>query len=522
MDMVTAMATGVTRRSKSEVAPRAHACLLLLLASGALGVPVAHAEAWRFVPRVSTELSWTDNAALSDGASRRSDTVLKVTPGLSFSGRSGASFANLVASWNDEVHLRNKNLNRGDLLANGTGTWDLYERKFLVDGSINLSRQRLSLFGGTADGTAYDPKNQTVQKTFSVSPYFRWSGGGDTTGVARYKVTVGDATTAQTGRSTQHDFSASVGSGANAAPLGWQVSAQDSITFQSGLQNTRVLSTRLTGIYALDPLFRLRANTGYERNNYVASGKNSQIIFGGGFEWTPSPRTRVAAQADRRFFGNGFNIEMNWRGPRSALMASFSREVTNSTSQLGAVDMLGLFMAYQNSLKAQIPDDFERFLAAARVWQERGLPLSLGATTTYMTRSYFLERRAQLTGSLTGARNSLGLTAFLSRRKRLVDPTLLMPTDDLSRFTETQESGFTVYGSHQLSPLTSLGFTAGLNSSSGDGATGEAARHRNLSVSANTRLGPNTNSSLSYRYDASRGATQYDANTFVANLGVQF
>lgn len=479
---------------------------------------------WRVEPTLGLGLTWSDNVSLAADGRRVSDWSARIEPGVSMSGRSAAGYGSLRASVSSNTYAHEDSLNRTNLNLLGTGTMDLYEHRLMLDASASVSQERLTSLGAPASGVAYNPNNTTELRVFSLSPYARWQWGASTTGELRYRATFSDSTSNVLNNGLRQDLSFTVGNGANPTPFGWFLTGSHSLSHYDGANDTTMSSARLYGVYAVATTFRLRADVGYERNDFASLFGQEQQIYGGGFEWTPSSLTRVAGMTEQRFFGTGYNYEASWRGPRSAVSATLSRDVSTSSSTLNGTQLIGLLLTYADSFAREISDPRERLRKASEVWIQRGLPTQVGADTTYVTRSYYLEKRAQVNAALTGIRDSIGLAVTYSNRHRLVDPSLLAPGDELANFDSVEDVGATIALSHRLTPLTSLSATLGASRSAGQSMTltDTTTRRRDASLVASTSFSAYTVGSLSYHHQASRGASAYDENSVAATLGMRF
>ncbi|MCX9156883.1 TIGR03016 family PEP-CTERM system-associated outer membrane protein [Niveibacterium sp. 24ML] len=510
-----AMAQDLGMRSPGGVAP------LTASLDGAGG-----AQGWRLTPSLSAGLTWSDNVRLAADGERVSDWSGRVEPGITLNGRTARATGLLRASVDANAYANESDLNRTNLKLFGVGTFDLYERRVMLDANASVSQERISSLGAPVNGVAYNPNNTTELRQFSVSPYIRGQWSNRITGELRYRLTLSDSSTTLLSNGVRQDLSVTLGNGANPAPFGWLLSGSASKNQYEGSNDTEFSNARLFGVYALDPTFNLRADVGYERNTFGVEYSQEQNIYGGGFEWTPSPRTRVTGMTEQRFFGTGYNYEANWRGPQSALSLSFARDVTTTSSTLNGGQLAGLLLAYTDSFGKQTADPNERFRLASQAWIERGLPLpsQIDGNTTYVTNSYYLEKRARLSSGINGVRNSIGVSATYSDRTRLVDEALLAPGDELATFDSVEEIGGTIVLSHRLTPISNLSALLGASRSTGqNGAAGSVdTRRQTATVTGSTVFGANTVGSVTYRHEKSRGATEYDENSVAATLGLRF
>ncbi|WP_341676078.1 TIGR03016 family PEP-CTERM system-associated outer membrane protein [Niveibacterium sp. SC-1] len=478
---------------------------------------------WSVTPEVTGSLRFSDNASQASDGSRASDTIVSVVPAVSLSGRTANSAGAFRFNLRNETYLRDSSLNHTDIYGGGQGSYNLYEHKVLVDGYVNLSRERLSIFAPDPSQGAYSAEGQTNIGVYSISPYARWNTKNELAGELRYTATYTDSSNGGSlDNQLRQDVSFSLGNAATPRPFGWSLLGSNSLTDYETAQSTRFSSVRLTGVYAVSPLLRLRGVAGYESNNLVTAFANEQAIYGGGLEWTPSPRTRLFGQVEKRFFGTGYDVQFNWRGPRSGISARFSRDVSSTSSTLSNSDLLNLYLSYLLALQNEIPDPVERARRVSELWAARGLPTTIGQGTSYVSQNYYLEQRAQIGATLNGTRNTLGVTLGYNDRQQIIDDALLSPSDS-NAFDRTRETTLGAYFTHALTPIAQLSLAASLARSRAEGsAVEDSSRRRTVGVTATTRLGVHTTGSLTYTYSSSSGATEYEENSIGATLGMRF
>lgn len=477
---------------------------------------------WRVTPTLNAEVSLSDNVRLTAGETQ-SDARISVDPGLSMSGRTARGAGQFQVRLKTDRHSSAKDLNRSDVYANGNATFDLYERVFLLDASAVATRNRASIFA-PLPSTGYDPNGQVNTQAYTLSPYLRWQSALGMSGLLRYRATLSDGQGDVVEDYLRHDLELDMSRRVGSGPFAVSLQARHALTDYRDATDLHASSVRGNLLYAFNGLFRLRATVGYEKNDFVSSYASEQVIYGGGFDWTPSPRTRLSAQIEERFFGQGYNLDFSWRGARSSVGASFVRDVSSQANTLGADQIVGLLLAYNNALVREYPDPAKRAAKLNDLWRARGLPTTLGADSTYVSNAYYIEERATLSAAWLGTRQSVGVTGTWSERERLSDAALLPPTDDLASFGRTRDFIATAFANHALTPLTSMGLSLEASQSVGlDAPTGDAStRRRSASLNLTSRLGLSATGGFSYRYDVSRGVTQYRQQTVAASVGLAF
>jgi uncharacterized protein (PEP-CTERM system associated) len=175
--------------------------------------------------------------------------------------------------------------------------------------------------------------------------------------------------------------------------------------------NARHLISSTVGILAL---------AGYERyDSGIAGVELKGSRWSAGLEWMPTPRTRLAATAGKRFEDDAYSLEFRHRARLSTWSADYTEEVSTSRSQFFVPNAASTANALDQLFSAQYPDPVARQKAVQEFIARTGLPANLNAPVNFFSDQLFLRKRWQGSVALQGARNSLLANVFRETRELL-------------------------------------------------------------------------------------------------------
>jgi len=252
-----------------------------------------------------------------------------------------------------------------------------------------------------------------------VSPYLLRDFGSAVRAEARFTYSVANSdNTSFLSDSAANRVNLRLASGPAYKLLTWNLDyRRETINYESlpdiGTEVTAANARRL-----ITPTVGLLAKVGYE--NYGFPGIGSGLkgpTWSTGLDWTPTPRTRVAATAGERFYGKTYNIDFGHRTRLTTWSAGYSEDITSTrseffipatTSTAGYLDTLFL---------TQFPDPVARRQAIEEFIARTGLAPSLSAPVNFFSNQLFLVKRSQASTSLLGVRNVLVANVFTETRK---------------------------------------------------------------------------------------------------------
>ena len=131
-----------------------------------------------------------------------------------------------------------------------------------------------------------------------------------------------------------------------------------------------------------------------------------------GFDWTPTPRTRLAATAGQRLGDETYSFEFSHRTRLTTWNVTYAEDVTTSREQFFVPATQSTAGALDQMFLSQYPDPVARQKAVQEFIARMGLPPSLGAPVNFFSDQLFLQKRWLASAGLQGIRNTLVATAF--------------------------------------------------------------------------------------------------------------
>ena len=493
---------------------------------------MAQEHVFRVIPSVRLTETITDNVGLSgtsgnqSTASGRSDSdwITMISPSVRMEARGTRLQGNLNLGVNSSWYANDSSRNRNMLSLGGNGKLEVLEKQAFIDVKGSISRELLSVLGPRPADQVTGTGNQAEVRNLNISPYvvgrFRESGSAE----LRYTSDITETNSAAVARTVRQVWALSATDPQVTGRLGWAFNFTDTQYSSQSLRDTSQQIVRLTGLVRIDPQFQLRLIAGSESNNLASLDTTRNFISGIGFDWTPSPITRVGATFEDRFFGPGYMINAEHRRARSAFRLSFSKDVSSiSQSLFSGVTLYDLLML---QYAAQYPDVNARdsFVRNLMATQAPGVGNPVVGAQSVLTNGLFLDRRAQFGFNLTGVRNSLSLTTYRSERSSLVDRSYSL-SGDFSSAASVTDLGATLIVNHQLTPSTSANLMLNASRSHNDRATSGvplSTRTRMITTGLTTSFSKKLNGSMMLRSNQSSGSTDYKENAIIGSISLQF
>ncbi len=478
----------------------------------------AAARSGRVQPTLELAESYVYGNAI-DGRDQ-GEFVTRISPGLRWSSRAGRVQGNVDYSLDALHYSRRRGEDAVNQRLNANISAELLPQHAFVDVRANIGRQPVSAYGPQFVGSDITGNpNRTSVATLQVSPYVQ----GRLGGVADLQVRLTAASTdakdyaAANSRSTTALVSlASVGSGL----LGWNLSAQrQDVSFRQGSDTVsdRIAAT-VTWRPDIDWRFFLRG--GRESTDLGTVVKRQYDNVGGGLAWTPSPRTNVALEADKRYFGTGYRGLVEYRTARTVLRYIDSRDTTSGGDLNFNNQPVTLFQLFFQQFAPSFPDPVAREQAVndfLRLIGRNGNELiSVGALADAVS----LQRRQELSAVWNGRRLVLTVQGYASDLRAIdrgLGVTLISPLPE-----RTRQRGLILGASYRLDPLTTLSLNASRQSTPGSG-TLAGNRLDALSAGVNSQFSDRLNWGFNLRLsDFSGGGSPYQEVAATASLNLRF
>jgi uncharacterized protein (PEP-CTERM system associated) len=406
----------------------------VLLLTGALPVVLAFpawAAKWDIGGSLAVEQTYTDNLNLSSNAFKQDDWVTQLIPRLFITGDGPAlKFRLNYAPEITAYHARGGNANKVFQRGNADATAELAKQLLFLDAGASVDQNNISLRGPLTNSNTNATRNRATVGTFYVNPYIVRDFGSNVRAEARYKYTLtnsDDPTSSQDSTANRIDLRAASGPA-------YKLFTWDVAYFRENIDYENVLNPDIDSDVILanarrliTPTVGFLAQGGYENYEYGVLGQStiSDTRWGVGFDWVPSPRTRLAAIAGRRFFDNAYQLDFNHRTRITTWSAGYTEEVTTTRSSF-FVPATSSTAGYLDPLYAsKFPDPAARQQAVASVISELGIPASLNAPVNFFSTRPFLEKRWRASAGVQGVKNIILANLFTLDRTPLPGPVIL-------------------------------------------------------------------------------------------------
>ncbi len=474
--------------------PRAALAFWLLLPAA------SQAQHWSVAPSAQVAVTASTNATGAASGQERKDVITSLKPEIDIKNGDSAAL---------RVHLR-----MGlDMVAyaNGSQPNRIYpllvadERAELVDHLLFLD-SGVSVRGAERDPYAAreqagSSQNRQMTSVYRVSPSVRHAFSPTDSLLAQYEeiYTHGDAAT----DANQRLSSVHLRLARTPLPFGGFVDFESRTTRfpGAGASSWRVDSLKAGVDVVIRKELVIGPVLGRERTSLFLQD-HSDGVYGAHLEWTPSERTRLSAEAERRFFGSAWAIDAQHRSPFVLLALHWGRAPENAVTVAGtglAGSDLGAVL--NAMLTTRIPDATARQAAVSTLIASRGLATDLQGPIEVRADYPQLQDNLRATVALLGSRNIITLNIYAQTLRQLQRSgdtvgNLVAPTAD------SRQLGASLNINRKLTPEMTLDLTTnwsritGLATRAGDQTTDWLVR-----VSLARQLAPRTALALGLQHD---------------------
>jgi len=472
---------------------------------------------WTVEPSLSVRETITDNANLQPLKS--SDSITAINAAVRVVGTTASLRGSLDYSLTEYLYARHSGDNGPLSVLSAEATAEVIDGLGFVDLRGNYSQQAVSAFGSQSTDPALGANNRTDVADLYVSPYLR----GRLGSTVHYELRASyDATRAKgTSASDVNNGVASLhlDGRAAAASLGWTADASHSVS--RFLAGRRTFDDRLRAgmTYVVNPELQFGANAGRERTDLPSVDANSDATWGAQAEWTPTERTKLAATAEKRFFGTAHSLHFTHRTPSTVWPLSDSRDISTSNTQGkgGLGSAYDLFFLQFASVQ---PDPVLRDALVRSYLQANGIPVNAVVIGGFLSAAATLVHTQSLSFALVGARNTV--TVMFSGSNSSRADKVAAVVDDLSNNNDVRQRGITLDWSYRLTPTSSLSATGGYQRSDSDSSTLQTTL-KTLIATWTGKLGPRSSVSAGARHTSfDSPATPYRENALFASFRLAF
>lgn len=483
----------------------------------------AAGQTWRIVPQVVVREVYSDNVELAVPALARNDFYSDITTGLLLE-RLGPRLSFLL-----DYRLRSyfysteSRLNNSQNFLSSRATLELIDNWIFVDARANVTQQNRSAFGAqvAADGSSAN-SNQTEIKTYQLSPYVRGTLSDRAIYQFRFNGSESRAAEENVANTRTSEWLGLVASAPAAGRLGWLLDGSAQTVQNDDIGKRKNNRIRASLVYQLIPTLTVSAISGYEENSLLGPDLSGGSSNGLGMEWNPSPRTKLIALGQRRFFGNGHELSLTHRTALTSWRFSSSRDIVLSENIAATANQISVTELISDILASSIPDPAARSTAVGQRLGQTGIPVTSASSSGFVTSRPILTRRQDASLAILGVRSTITLTLTRRDQRGLGNPATIGDSFDLSDdIRQTSINGSWIY---RLTPLSSLTLAISKSKREGSNSSGLESEQRVQSLYLNTSLGPHTTASIGIRHDQfdSTVANSYREKSLTGSLSFRF
>jgi uncharacterized protein (PEP-CTERM system associated) len=478
---------------------------------------------WSFVPTIRLRGTATDNVDQAPDDRARSDFITEIMPGIRIDGNGKRVKLHLDYRMDNLIYARDSSKNDLRNYLNAFGSLEAVEHFLFVDARAAIDQEAISPFGPRPTDITTSA-NRTETRTYQVSPYIQGRLVGTTSYLLRYDYTDLHSTETATGDERSSLVTGRLRGETRIDALGWNVEATSLRTDYENSRDTQDDRARGVLIYAFDPQFHVNVTSGYERNNYLTLQTEGNATYGVGFEWAPTPRSKVFGNWEHRFFGDGWYYGANSRSPYLVVSFSDKRDVTtDAQSRIGGAGYTAAYNILFDALATRIPDPIDRAAEAQRLLASGNIPNDLGLPSDFLVGNSYIERRQDARATILGVRNTLSFGVYRLMRNNLVATGPDIPPGTTP---DTREWGASANLSHKITPFTTFNVGGTWRETASTSGTNITSKEWTARVGLSTQFGPRTTGSLEYhftRFISDAGASSdYRENELIATLYYQF
>lgn len=405
---------------RSTRGARLPARALLPLLIGMAFAPSSRAEI-KVSPTVSVQETWTDNVNLVPTNQAHSEFITDVAPGLSVVENHPrlqftASYQFHEFAYSDKS-APNLHDNSREMQAALKGR--VIEDLLFLDADAERNQQAISAFGPQVADNPYTTNNRTEISTWRVSPYVAHRIGSTANLLMRY--TRDSVHTSVLGYgNTQGDDASVALTSADGQRIGWSL-RYDSQHLTDRLAGSSSSTNETAGLsWHVRPSLSLTGSIGYDNFDYLAMGERTRgRSWDTGFDYTPSSRTTVKLSIGRRYFGQTRSFLAMHRSRHTVFNVSYDESVTTSREQFLLPATIDTASLLDRLFTSSISDPDLRRQAVDAYLKATGLPSSLSNNVNYLSNRYLLQKQFLASVGVQGARSTMLLSAYDTRRTAL-------------------------------------------------------------------------------------------------------
>ena len=403
------------------------------------------ARTWAVDPSVSLRQTFTDNQRLQ--TIKESDSITEATAGIRLSSNGGRVRGFLDYSLTGSAYARNGNANELRHSLSSTATAELIDGQAFVDLRGSYTRQAISAFGSQTTVPGLTETNQADVASFSIAPHIRGRLGSVARYEARLSYDIARAKGTDAGDTDSSSASLHFDDGASSAALGWSADASHNVSDFRGGRRTFDSRMRAGLSYVVTSELKLGVSAGTERTDVRTLDAESNATYGLSAQWTPTERTLLSGNVEKRYFGTGYALNFSHRMPNTVWTLSDSRDVSNTSAQ-GNASFGSAYDLFFRQFASLEPDVTKRDVLVRNHLQTNGIDPNAVVVGGFLRSAATLQRAQSASMALVGVRNTV--TARLSNSRSTRADSVVTALDDLSTAQLVRQRGLTLDWAHRL------------------------------------------------------------------------
>jgi uncharacterized protein (PEP-CTERM system associated) len=475
-------------------------------------------------PSLRLAETYTDNVFLSPEGSRQSDWITQIIPGISVT--ANGPRLRLDAFYAPEIlyHVQTEREDKVFHRGNAVGTLELADQLLFLEAGAKVDQYDISLQGPLTTSNVNITGNRATAASAYLSPYLLRDIGSAARAEARFTYSAWESDEDQPALpdNTARRVLLRLTNGPAYRLLTWDVAyTGESIKYETHQETTSEVLTA-SARRSITSTVGLLLQAGYERYDTGLPETIEDPRYSAGFDWTPTPRTRLAATAGQRLGDETYGFEFRHRTRLTTWNVTYAEDVTTSREEFFVPATQSTAGALDQMFLTQYPDPVARQKAVQEFIARMGLPPTLGAPINFFSDQLFLQKRWLASVALQGARNTLVATAFWQLREllRSTAPTV----GDFTESESIRTSGGSLAWGLRLTARNRWNLEAGYSRSEFLDS-GQVDDFVYLQAGLSRQFQRRVSGSLSYRLqnkDSTQAGAEYRENAGIASLLMTF
>lgn len=493
--------------------------LALALCSGPL---LAQAPV-RITPSLSGQITFTDNVALSDRSEAQSDTIFELRPAVSIDYAAPRLKLNGTVAASIFLYARTGDVNNQvEPQVDLQGSAEVVKDFFFVEAAANVRQTFVDPFGARPVSLASATENRATAQTYRISPYVKGEIGSNLSYVVRDDNIWSTLAEQQDDQGKLYTNLLRGTIEREPTPLGWAFDVErNEYQFDDLSRAQRLELARVRGLWRAGPQLLAFVTGGYEQSRQPFANTDG-AIYGVGFRWQPNERTQLAAQWERRFFGDSYLVDFSHRGPLTVWSLHAARSITSFPEQLAQlIPGINVFSLLNLQLASRIPDPLERARFILTFMQNRGLPPTISDPLALFVQQTYLQEEVRASYGILGARNSVLFSAYRTKAEPIGGEAAAIPPGFGGHNNNTQVGGGIIW-TNSLTPTANLVVNADANRTEANPPFSGQSDQWSVRMLLTRPISPRTTATFGLRYQALDSDVQRGYREFAAFIGASY